>query len=216
MEGVTAWRALRSTGTPWVALEGPGPHPNPTDAAMARYAAGDEEAFVLVYDELAPRLFGFLLRKSRNTARAEDLLQQTFLRMHRARSRFTPGSEVTPWAFAIARRLFIDAMRGERRDRCACDPDAGERLDGCAGDDAADELVHARQLARRVQDELESLPEKQRAAFELVKLDGLSLAEAAQVLGTSVGAVKLRVHRAYVALRVVLGDQAAPREGASK
>jgi RNA polymerase sigma-70 factor (ECF subfamily) len=65
-----------------------------------------------------------------------------------------------------------------------------------------------------LQRELESLPEKQRAAFELVKLDGLSLAEAAQVLGTTVGAVKLRVHRAHVALSVVLGDgQMPPEEG---
>jgi RNA polymerase sigma-70 factor (ECF subfamily) len=66
--------------------------------------------------------------------------------------------------------------------------------------------VQAQQLATRIQRELARLPETQRVAFELVKQEGLSLAEAAQVLGTTVAAVKLRAHRAYEALRAVLGD----------
>ena len=112
LDRVIAWRAHHQMGISFVAFdvvptavracpERPRARrgrTNPADAAMERYAAGD--AFVLVYDELAPRLFGFLLRKSRNAARAEHLLQQTFLRIHRARSRFIPGSEVRRAAFA--------------------------------------------------------------------------------------------------------------------
>ena len=170
---------------------------------MARYAMGDESAFATVYDELAPRLYGYLARQTRDPARAEDLLQQTFLQIHRARGSFVDGAEVVPWAFAIARRLMIDGFRRARREVLE-DPEA--RDDRAATDDAADDLVQAQQLATRIRRELEKLPETQRVAFELVKQEGLSLAEAAGVLGTTVPAVKLRAHRAYEALRAVLGD----------
>jgi RNA polymerase sigma-70 factor (ECF subfamily) len=170
---------------------------------MARYASGDDAAFAVVYDELAPRLYGYLVRQTRDRARAEDIVQQTFLQMHRARATFVPGAEVLPWAFAIARRLMIDGFRRGRREVLE---GVEVRDDRPAPDAAADELVQAQQLAQRIRAELARLPETQRVAFELVKEEGLSLAEAAQVLGTTVAAVKLRAHRAYEALRAVLGD----------
>src|SRR5258708_24666732 len=82
---------------------------------MERYAAGDDSAFGDVYDALAPRLFAYLKRQTREVTRAEDLLQQTLLQIHRGRASFLPGAEVTPWAFAIARRLVIDASRRDKR-----------------------------------------------------------------------------------------------------
>jgi RNA polymerase sigma-70 factor (ECF subfamily) len=170
---------------------------------MARYAAGDEAAFAAVYDELAPRLFGYLVRQTRDASRAEDIVQQTFLQMHRARGTFLPGAEVLPWSFAIARRLMIDGFRRGRREVLE---DGEPRDDRPAPDAAADDLVQAQEVATRIRRELGKLPETQRVAFELVKQEGLSLAEAAQVLGTTVSAVKLRAHRAYEALREVLGD----------
>lgn len=84
---------------------------------MERYACGDDAAFEKLYDAVAPRLFGYLLRQTRDRVRAEDLLQQTLLQMHRARGTFLSGAEVMPWAFAIARRLLIDHLRRDRRDR---------------------------------------------------------------------------------------------------
>src|SRR5262245_36731869 len=87
------------------------------DAAMDRYARGDDTAFGEIYDKLAPRLFGFLLRYTRDRSKAEDVVQQTMLQIHRARGRFMPGAEVTPWAFAIARRLLIDQHRRAGRGR---------------------------------------------------------------------------------------------------
>lgn len=174
------------------------------DAAMDRYARGDESAFPEVYDKLAPRLFGFALRQARgDRARAEDVVQQTMLQIHRARGRFLPGAEVTPWAFAIARRLLIDQhRRGGREVLAPTDDDVGDLLQSL--DAPADELAIAKQVAERLGDELRRLPENQRVAFELIKQDGLSVAEAAQVLGTTVAAVKLRAHRAYEALRAAL------------
>jgi RNA polymerase sigma-70 factor (ECF subfamily) len=173
---------------------------------MDRYARGDDAAFAEVYDAIAPRLYGYLLRQTRDAARAEDLVQQTLLQMHRARDRFIAGAEVTPWAFAIARRLFIDGIRRHRREVLLSDGDDGEEALGASNADAADDLVQAQETARRILRELARLPPAQRAAFELVKQEGLSLGEAAQVLGTTVAAVKLRAHRAYEALRGVLGD----------
>jgi RNA polymerase sigma-70 factor (ECF subfamily) len=181
------------------------PQSDDADAAMDRYAAGDNAAFGLVYDALAPRLYGYLLRQARDRARAEDLLQQTFLHMHRARDRFIPGAEVTPWAFAIARRLLIDTLRRNKRE-VPEDDGAAEAV--ASADPGADELFEASELAGRLRRELARLPQSQRAAFELIKDEGLSMAEAAAVLGTTVAAVKLRAHRAYEALRGALGDVA--------
>jgi RNA polymerase sigma-70 factor, ECF subfamily len=173
------------------------------DVAMEQYAAGNAAAFGKVYDVLAPRLFPFLLRQTRDRARAEDLLQQTMLRLHRARDQFIPGAQVVPWAFAIARRLLVDSLRRDRREVVGdgTDPDGG-----IAVAPGPDEFVHASEIARRIERTLAGLPESQRTAFQLTKHDGLTLAEAAQVLGVTVTAVKLRVHRAYEALRADLGE----------
>jgi RNA polymerase sigma-70 factor (ECF subfamily) len=176
------------------------------DVAMERYAAGDDASFGVVYDMLAPRLYGYLLRQTRQRARAEDLLQQTLLHMHRARASFIPGAEVTPWAFAIARRLLVDGIRRGKREVLSED---GELDAGRDHGPMADEVAQARELATEVQRVLARLPHSQRAAFELIKNEGLSVAEAAQVLGTTVAAVKLRAHRAYEALRGALGDVSA-------
>jgi RNA polymerase sigma-70 factor (ECF subfamily) len=172
---------------------------------MERYARGDDAAFADVYDAIAPRLYGYLLRQTKEVARAEDLVQQTLLQMHRARGSFIPGAEVTPWAFAIARRLLIDGIRRGRREvlRASDEDNADEPV---ATDARADDLVQAQELAARIQRELLRLPEAQRVAFELIKQEGLSLAQAAEVLGCTVAAVKLRAHRAYEALREVVGD----------
>jgi RNA polymerase sigma-70 factor (ECF subfamily) len=176
---------------------------------MERYAAGDEAAFGELYDALAPRLLGYLVRQTRSRERAEDIVQQTFLQIHRARGRFIPGAEVIPWAFAIARRLMIDGMRrGKREVLASGDEERKDDLQEAASPDAAaDDLAIAQELAREIQAVLAKLPEGQRVAFELVKQEGLSMAEAAEVLGTTVSAVKLRAHRAYEALRAALGDR---------
>jgi RNA polymerase sigma-70 factor (ECF subfamily) len=175
------------------------------DAAMDRYASGDDAAFSELYDLLAPRIYGYLLRQTRDRDRADDLTQQTLLKIHRARGQFLRGAQVTPWAFAIGRRLMLDSFRQNRRE--VASPAGDVAIEEAATDaPAADELVQAQETARRIQEALQHIPEQQRVAFELVKQEGLSFAEAAESLGTTVAAVKLRAHRAYVALRVALGD----------
>jgi RNA polymerase sigma-70 factor (ECF subfamily) len=171
------------------------------DAAMNQYAAGDDLAFAKVYDSVAPRLYSYLLRRTRDGAAAEDLLQQTLLQMHRARGSFIAGSLVMPWAFAIARRLFIDRVRRNRRE-LADEGDQGGVEPTCT--ETAEHTAEARQLAMLLSVELRRLPESQRVAFELLRMDGLSHTEAAEALGVTVNAVKLRAHRAYLALHAVI------------
>jgi RNA polymerase sigma-70 factor (ECF subfamily) len=176
---------------------------------MKRYAAGDDAAFTLVYDALAPRLFGYLLRQTHDRARAEDLIQQTMLHMHRARESFIPGAEVTPWAFAIARRLLVDVVRRGKREVLVDDANYNAAAGASESrQPSADDLVRAREVAARLERALAALPVSQRTAFELIRQEGLSVAEAAQVLGTTTMAVKLRAHRAYEALRSALTDLA--------
>ncbi len=181
------------------------------DLAMDRYASGQDDAFVLVYDGIAPRLLGYLLRHTHDRDDAEDLVQQTMLHIHRSRGSFIRGAEVVPWAFAIARRLLVDRLRhrepGRRVDNAGLDARASEAP-------GADDLFYARQMAGHIESALARLPPAQREAFQLIKQEGLSLGDAARILGTTVGAAKLRLHRAYDALRAAMADAERFRRGA--
>ncbi len=177
-------------------------------AAMDRYANGDDSAFGELYDRLAPRLLGFLFRQTGDRTRAEDLVQQTFLQMHCARETYATGADVLPWAFAIARRLAIDAYRRGKREVLDGDLDLAPLVSDLLPEDA----LRSKRAAERVQETLESLPDGQRIAFELIKLDGLSVAQAAEALGTTVTAVKLRAHRTYEALRGALREGMVEKE----
>jgi len=180
------------------------------DAAMERYSTGDDAAFAELYDAIAPRLLGFLRKATRDDVVAEDLLQQTLLQIHRERGTFLRGARVTPWAYAIARRLMIDGARRRRVEQRifadSRDDDDPMNYESASDAAAADEVLHARRMEGLVLLRLESLPETQRTAYLLLQHEGLSLKVAAEVLGTSVNAVKLRAHRAYRALRAVVRE----------
>ncbi len=91
------------------------------DQAMDRYAEGDDAAFAVVHRALADRLRAFLIRMAKSPTVADDLLQETFLRVHRARGSFERGGRVVPWGYAIARNVYIDHTRSivEKRERVA-------------------------------------------------------------------------------------------------
>lgn len=171
------------------------------DAAMARYARGDEGAFAVVYDCVGPRLYAFLMSKTGDATLAEELTQQTFLQLHRARGRYIEGASVMSWTCAIAHRLLIDhARRHQTRARYA---GAAPREAADHGAATAEQLLQARQAEAALHEQLQALPESQREAFELVKGHGMTHAEAAEVLGVTVPAIKALTHRAYKALRAV-------------
>jgi RNA polymerase sigma-70 factor (ECF subfamily) len=182
--------------------EEPGGPPRPdADRAMDRYSDGDDQAFAVVYDAVAPRVTAYVRRRVRDPELASDVIQQTFLHMHRARATFMCGGAALPWAFAIARRLIIDAARARRARPSPVPLEPGLLADPVV---AGEDQVYAHEAARRIAAELVRLPPLQRQAFQLLKQEGLTLKQAAGVLGTTVTAVKLRVHRAVAALRSVL------------
>jgi len=170
------------------------------NAAMERWADGEREAAAELYELLAPRLHAFLLLRTRDRGRAEDLLQETFLRMTRCRGHFVRGTDVATWAFTIARRLFIDEHRKDH-EAAELDPQRADLLG------LPDALVGQRRLCARVMEALARMPEGPREAFVFLHFDGLSVADAARIVGTSGLAMKLRVHRARKALRGALGDE---------
>ncbi len=183
------------------------------DRLMDRYAAGDLAAFTELHRQLAPRLHGFLTRLGGKLRLADDLLQDTFLRMHRARGSFSPGAAVVPWAYAVARNVYIDHTRKgrERRTDSIEDlPPGTELVAEAAGSPDAD--MAAKETLDLVRVTLEKLPQAQREAFILIRFEGLRVAEAAEVLGASEANVKVRAFRAYEAFRQALklrqGDEA--------
>jgi len=174
---------------------------------MRRYAAGDIDAFEQLYRHLSPKVFGYLLRLTRQRQRAEDLVQITFSKVHRSRHSYLTGAPVLPWLLAIARRSFYDEYRRDktRPEELSADGALPEPTLVASGlePDLADALDQA----------LSRLPRTYAEAIELTKVTGLSLAEAAAVLGASKTAVKLRVHRGYVLLRQELEAQAGSHHG---
>lgn len=180
------------------------------DAAMERYAQGDDRAFAVVHAGLYQRLRLFLLRLCRSQALADDLLQEAFMRMHRARGSFAAGSRVVPWAYAIARNAHTDHTRSAHTRRVRSLDEDGD--DGSARDEVpaepgsnAEEVHIAKQTARVVEEALARLPPAQREAFVLIRYEGMSVADAARILGATENAVKLRAFHAYEALRSALG-----------
>lgn len=185
------------------------------NGAMDRYASGDNQAFAALHQALHPRLLAYLTRMSGSSANASDLVQETFLRMHRARATFAVGGAVLPWAYTIARNVGLDHARASRlrqTERLPSDP--GPEMVDRGGDAEAEAM--AAQAARVVEEVLAGLPPAQREAFILIRYEGLSMADAASVLGATPTAVKLRAFRAYEALRAALEDFRTPKGAAGR
>ncbi len=181
----------------------------PEEALMAAYVAGDREAFGRLFAGLGPAVHGFFLRSFRNEAVADDLLQTTFLKLHRARAAYRPELPLRPWLFTIAARVRADELRrryglpenaGEEELEKADEARAAEQ----AG--AAEEGEARADRAAVVRRALEGLPESQRVVVHLHRYEGMTFPEIAKALGTSEGAVKLRAFRAYEKLREELKE----------
>jgi RNA polymerase sigma-70 factor (ECF subfamily) len=184
---------------------------------MQRYCDGDAGAFRELYALVAPRLLGYLLKMARERALADDLLQQTFLKVHRARAAYVRGADPLPWIYAIAHRTFIDETRKHKRAvvRVGDADELPEVAAGLTGESDAqrDEVRGDPALLGAALDALAELPAQQREAVVLTKLDGKSVAEAAEIAGTTTGAMKVRAHRGYEALRKLLGRAPAKPVG---
>lgn len=183
------------------------------DEAMTQYAQGDDQAFSRVYDAVAPRLEAYLRRHVRNPVQVEDIVQHTFLQMHDKRGTFREGAQVLPWAFTIARHFMIDVKKKSSREFASdAHADCSELnafLVQAVGD--GEQMLEAARLEARLGAAFDACTEHQRNAFELTCLDGLSQAEAAQILNTTVMGIKQCTHKVYEKLRGAVADLAPTR-----
>jgi RNA polymerase sigma factor (sigma-70 family) len=166
---------------------------------MTAYRAGDSSAFREIYSRYSPVLYRMMLRDLRRPEEARDLVQQTFLQLHRARNDFDPNQRLRPWIFTIAMNLKREHFRRvKRRPESPLEGDALERVpDPGAGDERVD-------ATRALRQGLGELPPDQREVIELHWFEGLPFSEVAQVVGASLSAVKVRAHRGYTRLRHLL------------
>lgn len=178
------------------------------DELMWRYALGEDGVFEELYELMTPRLYRFCSRLALRGPEAEDLFQETMLRVHRARASYRAGASVLHWAFAIARAAHLDRLRYRRRRPEDLGPEtdvAGQEQLPADERHSPEAAVRARDLRDVVTAELGRMSEKNRVAYVLIKEESLSAREAAAVLGTTTAVVKQRAHRAYEQLRVALG-----------
>jgi len=170
---------------------------------MASAQAGDAAAYEALLREIVPALRVFVGARLRETSAAEDVVQNVLLSLHRARHTYEPSRPFGPWLRTIARNAISDALRarGRRAERETSLPDA---------DRIADLREPARgdaPLSARMERALAELPPAQREAVELIHVRELSVLEAATRAGVSVSALKVRAHRGYKALRILLGGR---------
>jgi RNA polymerase sigma-70 factor (ECF subfamily) len=162
------------------------------EALMARYQAGDFAAAKSLIERISPPLHRFFEAQSPNRTDADDLLQDAWLRIHRARHTYRPGNPLLPWIYAIARRVRVDHYRRSVRTTVR-----EQRLESVS------EAVPLAENPQAVDLEelLAPLSESQREVLEMLKVAGMSLEEVARATSCSVGSVKQKVHRAYEKLR---------------
>ena len=174
------------------------------DKWMQRYQQADPEAPAALIGALSPALLRFFSSQVANRRQADDLLQETWMRIHRVRHTYRPGEPVVPWVYAIARRVRVDGYRRVRRIHVHETP----------MDVLPERSTHfeSRNPLPEFDALMAALPDAQREVVTMLKVGGLSLEEVARATSSTVGAVKQKAHRAYERLRHILQVEAERRQ----
>jgi RNA polymerase sigma-70 factor (ECF subfamily) len=179
---------------------------------MLDVKAGDERSFELLLRRYRTPLVNFLYRMVRDSAVAEDLAQEVFLRVYRARKDYAPSAKFTTWMFRIATNLALNSVRDNRYRQSEISMDQVVSV----GDDkhqtmevrdltpTVEQVLVARSRSEMILRAIDALPEKQRAAVLLHKYQELDYDEIARILGCSESALKSLLFRAYETLRTAL------------
>jgi RNA polymerase sigma-70 factor (ECF subfamily) len=178
------------------------------DTLMARYQAGDSAAATALVEAVSPQLHRFFMAQSTSRSDADDLLQETWLRIHRVRHTYRPGEPVLPWFYAIARRVRIDHYR-----RASRTTGRERRLEEVSN--VTSTLPPEEAQVDDLEALLAPLSDRQREVIWMLKVAGMSLEEVARATSCSVGSVKQKVHRAYRKLRDKMNAIGA-KKGASR
>lgn len=173
-------------------------------ALMLAGLDGNAASHRSLLDRLSRRLRAYYKAKlftvGRGTVEAEDLVQEAILAIHLKRHTYDPREPLTPWVHAIARYKLIDFLRRNRASLAEAPIDGADEL--IAHDDNAD--AESSYDVRRL---MQRLPEGMQCAIEAVKLDGLSVAEAARRCGLSESGVKVNIHRGLKALAALIARE---------
>jgi len=179
---------------------------------MLAFCAGDDAAFEPLFERWGQPLLHYLQRMVHDTATAEELVQEAFLRVHRARDRYRPDAKFSTWLYRIGTNLALNELRRPRRARPHASTDEPSEKDRkplrlVSHSPRADQQLEIRRRASHVETALAGLPERQRMAIWLSAVEGMSYAEVAAALETTEKSVKSLVHRA----RVTLADRMAEK-----
>ena len=178
-----------------------------SDAALMReFARRDEGAAGRLYERFASRIYGLGLVMLGNDAAAQDLVQDTFVKLWRSAEKFdTTRGKLETWVLLVARSLAIDALR--RRVLEVRSLDATGKLREADAAPLPDEIVETADMAARARRAMERLSGEQRAALELAYFGGKTSAEVAELEGIPLGTAKTRIRSALLRLREAMSEE---------
>jgi RNA polymerase sigma-70 factor (ECF subfamily) len=180
---------------------------------MLRVKAGDESAFDYLVQKYRRPMLGFMYRMAHNSAVAEDLAQEVFLRVYRSRENYEASAKFTTWLYRIASNLAVNHARDTRHERpentvSLDEPDHETGLTMDVPDDSlsAEESIVRRERLAAIRQRVQALPERQRIAVIMHKYQQMDYRQIADVLKLSESAIKSLLFRAYETLRVQLKE----------
>ncbi|PYX30881.1 MAG: RNA polymerase subunit sigma-24 [Acidobacteria bacterium] len=180
---------------------------------MVRVKAGDQSAFDYLVQKYRRPLVGFMYRMARNAAAAEDLAQEVFLRVYRARETYEPSAKFATWLYRIATNLAVNHARDTRHERAEVtvsldepDEETGTTFELPDGGLTAEQALVRRERLLAIRGKVEALPERQRLAVIMHKYQQMGYKQIAEVLKLSESATKSLLFRAYETLREQLKE----------
>jgi len=176
--------------------------PEPTEETlMSAYVKGDRQAFMQLFSSLAPRIHRFFLASFRSAAIADDLLQTTFLLVHRGRQSYRAGEALRPWIFRIAANVRTDEFRRRARTQQPLQPLHETSDEKLAAPVDTQHVAAADEEAQHIRTALDALPEKPRAILHLYHYEGFNFREIGEMLGIPEGTARVTAFRAHQQLR---------------
>jgi len=180
---------------------------------MLRVKAGDDSAFEYLVQKYRRPMLSFMYRMAHNTAVAEDLAQEVFLRVYRSREKYEASAKFTTWLYRIATNLAVNHARDTRKERPEVtisldepDEETGTTMDVADGTLSAEENLVRRERMLAIRSKVEALPERQKMAVIMHKYQQMDYKQIADVLKLSESATKSLLFRAYETLREQLKE----------
>lgn len=180
---------------------------------MLRVKDGDDAAFEYLVTKFRRPMLSFMYRMARNSAVAEELVQEIFLRVYRSRATYNAEAKFSTWLYRIATNLAVNHARDTKHEKPELsvsldepDSDTGQKLDLADGAASAEQALLQRERLAAIRQHVQNLPDRQRLAVLMHKYQGMDYRQIAEVLKLSESATKSLLFRAYETLREKLKD----------